>query len=359
MNKIGKADHLLDLINQPAFTVKNGKIHHVNHAAKGLHIEEDSMVRDLIPCGLEEYDSFRNGCLYLTVRVLETDFGASVTKTGKTDIFILDDPTGGDQLNALSLAGHQLRIPLSNIMTLLDVYFKNDTQKDSEESFHIAQIKHNTYQIFRVLNNMCDCATWREKAAARETRNICSIFTETMEKCSIALSGSKVWIRHSCPNHPIYTQLNTDMLERALFNMISNAAKFSAPEPLLEAELTQSGNKICISVKSPSTDIQQDMLATAFTHYLRKPTLEDPRFGVGLGMTMIRSAALAHGGTVLIDQPQPDTVRVSMTMTIQKPDSNKLCSPIYRLSNYAGGLDLALLELSEMLSAQCYNGKKF
>jgi len=358
MKKLGKADYLLDLINQPAFTVMHGKIMHVNHAAKGLHIEEGSMVQDLISSDQEEYDNFKNGCLYLTVTVMGISCGASITRTVKTDIFILDDPTGGDQLSALSLAGHQLRIPLSNIMSVLDTYFQGENANDPEESFHAAQIKHNAYQIYRVLANMCDTASWIENGKVYETRNICSIFNETLDKCSTALSHAKVFIKYSSPNRPIYSQVNSDMLERAIYNMVSNAVKFSTPEPLVQAELTQTGNKLRISIQSPSSEVQQDMLSTAFTHYLRKPALEDSRFGVGLGMTMIRSAAMAHGGTVLIDQPNPNTVRVSMTLMIRQPDSNtKLRSPICRISNYAGGLDLALLELSELLPTQCYNTK--
>lgn len=358
MTKLGKADHLLDLINQPGFTVMHGKIMHANHAAKGFHIEEGSMVQDLIPCDWEEYEGFQNGCLYLTLRVMDTNIGASITRNGKTDVFILDDQSCNEQLTALSLAGHQLRNPLTNIIALLDTYFQDDRSRDAEESLHAAQIMQNAYQLHRMIANMCDANTWSERGTSYETRNICSIFTETAEKCSTALSGAKVWIRYKCPDKPIYTQLNTDMVERAIYNMISNAVKFSVPEPLLDAELTQQGNKIRISITSPSDQVQQEMLTTAFTHYLRKPTMEDSRFGIGLGMNLIRSAALAHGGTVLIDQPEPNTVRVSMTMMLRQPEApTTLRSPAFRLSNYAGGLDLALVELSEQLPAQCYNKK--
>lgn len=358
MTKLGKADHLLDLINQPGFTVMHGKIMHVNHAAKGFHIEEGTMVQDLIPCDWEEYKKFQNGCLCLTLRIMETNIGASITRSGKTDIFLLDDQTCNDQLRTLSLAGQQLRTPLSNIIALLDTYFQGSEAKDPQESLHAAQIMQNALQLHRAIANMCDANSWCERGAIYETRNICSIFTETVEKCSTMLSHAKVWIRHKCPDKPIYAKVNTDMLERAIYNMISNAVKFSTPEPLLDVELIQNGNKLRISVQSPSSQLQQEMLTTAFTHYLRKPTMEDSRFGIGLGMHLIRSAALAHGGTVLIDQPEPNTVRVSMTMMIRQPEApTTLRSPICHLSNYAGGLDLALVELSELLPAQCYNQK--
>ena len=85
---------------------------------------------------------------------------------------------------------------------------------------------------------------------------------------------------------------------------------------------------------------------------MREPAIEDSRFGLGLGLTMIRTAASIHGGTVLLEQHEG--TRVAMTIAIRKQAPGPLRSPKLRIGDYAGGRDLGLLEFSETLPVSSY-----
>ena len=97
-------------------------------------------------------------------------------------------------------------------------------------------------------------------------------------------------------------------------------------------------------------------MSNVFTRYQRQPGIEDSRFGIGLGMVLIRNAAAAHGGTVLIDQSQGSGTRVTLTIKVQQNPSNTLRSPVLRV-DYAGERDHCLLELSEILPAHLYKSE--
>jgi hypothetical protein len=71
-------------------------------------------------------------------------------------------------------------------------------------------------------------------------------------------------------------------------------------------------------------------------------------------MTLVCSAASVHGGTVLIDHPAPNQIRITVTIPIQTDSSNLIRSPLFNLGDYAGGYDKGLLELSELLPAEFY-----
>jgi len=70
-------------------------------------------------------------------------------------------------------------------------------------------------------------------------------------------------------------------------------------------------------------------------------------------MVLIRNAAAAHGGTVLIDQPEGSGTRVTMTLAVRQNTGTQLRSPVLRV-DYAGERDHCLLELSETLPAHLY-----
>ena len=69
-------------------------------------------------------------------------------------------------------------------------------------------------------------------------------------------------------------------------------------------------------------------------------------------MTLVRSAASIHGGTVLLEQTTG--TRVAMTIAIRKEVPGSLRSPKLRIGDYAGGRDLGLLEFSEVLPTSAY-----
>ena len=69
---------------------------------------------------------------------------------------------------------------------------------------------------------------------------------------------------------------------------------------------------------------------------------------------MISAVATAHKGTVLVDHPSQNQIRVTMTISIMNDKSLSLQSPILRIGDYAGGRDKGLLELSEILPLEFY-----
>ncbi len=91
-----------------------------------------------------------------------------------------------------------------------------------------------------------------------------------------------------------------------------------------------------------------------WNRYRREPAIEDSRYGLGLGMTLISTIATVHGGTVLVDYPKEGQARVTMTLSIQKSNSDNVRSPMLRIGDYAGGRDKALLEFAEILSTDAY-----
>ena len=81
--------------------------------------------------------------------------------------------------------------------------------------------------------------------------------------------------------------------------------------------------------------------------------MEDGRYGIGLGMVIIRTAAAAHSGTVLIQHPKDAGTRITMTLPIRQDTDPMVRSDLLRV-DYAGEQNHRLLELSDCLPASAY-----
>lgn len=329
---------ILEQLHTPAFLVQDGIISAANNAAIQHFVEIGAPVSDLIVTGAEEYATFNSGSLYLAIRLGGTQFPCTITQLQEQQLFQIEESQESKELLALSLAAAQISMPLSELALL------TGRLSDTAEK---AKIQHNLHKLQRILGNMSDAWQYVNTSPAMVTCDLCSIMQEVLEKAATLLAESKVTIRYSVPNQAIYSLAEPEMLRRAVYNLLSNAVKFSPPGCIIDASVTQSGNKLYLTV---SNQPNQAPLSggSIFHRYKRSPGLENPKYGIGLGMTLVHGTATAHGGTILVEQMQEHSVRITISLAIRRSQENNVRSPVI-IPDIYGGQDQALIELSDVL----------
>lgn len=343
---------MLDLMVSPGFCVQNQKIVKLNPAAEGLLLTPGTDILPLLHTGRQEYADFEGGCLYLTMCLGGQFFGASVTRVSGLDVFVVEQEDDQTEFRSMALAARELREPLTNVMVTAGRLFPLSAQEtDPVLQEQAARLNRGLYQMLRILGNMSDAGM--ERTSRQEVCDLRAVMAEIFEKASATVPHAGVTLTYSGPQEDLLSLADREQLERAVLNILSNAIKFSPNGGSIEASLTRTGNLLRLSVLDNGDGIPEGILSSLFRRYLRQPGIEDSRFGIGLGMVLIRNAATAHGGTVLIDQPQGRGTRVTFTIKLRQGPSNGLHSPILRV-DYAGERDHCLLELSESLPAHLY-----
>lgn len=335
---------MLELIERPAFCVYDGKVLYVNQAARQKLIAAGMNVSELLGNDAAAYSSYQGGTQTLTATVSGIPYRVQVFRISDNDIFILEseDP----QMRAIALAAQNLRGPLNSVMTVADLL-------SCEDSSQIAQLQRGLNRLHRIVCNMSDSYRYQQGNAAHlETTNLSGVFNECMEAIRTHLDSCGIKLQYTGLAAPIWSLADREMLERAIYNLISNAVKFMDANSTLYAKVTQNGNLISFTLQAAS---YSSNAVSAFNRYQREPGIEDSRFGIGLGMPLVRAVAAAHGGTVLIDHPDDQTTRITMTLSVTNSSENIIRSSIcVPTSNYAGDRDRGLLELSEILPAEAY-----
>lgn len=340
----------LELIDRPAFCVKNLVVIAANSAAESRMVGIGTDVRKIVTEHYDVYEKFINGSLYLTISTGGLPCSASITRTTECDIFLVHQ-NDDDYLQALALAAQQLRIPLSNVMLITDKLFSE--LDDANMAQQANQINRSLFQLLRIVSNMSDADRYKNaRTSGMETIDFSALFAEIMEKAQAIFKDLGITLSYTVPNEPILGMAHAEKMERAVYNLLSNALKFSPDGSEVEAKLIKNGNHASFIISNQNPEPVDDN--SFWCRYRREPSIEDNRFGLGLGMTLISSIASAHGGTVLIDHPTPLETRVTMTVKIVKNNSTTVSSPVFRIGDYAGGRDKGLLELSEILPLEAY-----
>lgn len=342
---------MLEMLLRPAFYVADGRITQINQAACAFLLNTGDEIAPLLATGQEEYQRFQSGCLYLTLSICGQKVEATVIAMEGRHLFVLEQESSLAELRALSLAAWELRTPLTAILSSAGQLLPADA-----DGKQMAQLNRRLHQLMRIISNMSDAAYYCESTAGRmEYVQICSFLEELLNKGCAQLLQANIHLHYSLPNSPIYTLADTERLERAVYNMISNAAKHTAPGGQILFTLTAK-NRLYLSVSDSGYGTTSAQV-NAYTRYLRTPSVTDGPEGIGLGMVLVRATAAIHNGTVLIDHPNGSGTRVTMTMEIRQDKTAQIRSPIF-YPDYAGERDHCLQELSDVLPDSAYANER-
>lgn len=346
MENIHSFVQLLELLDRPAFLVENGTVTQVNRAARQKMITTGDPITKYLDQDLQAYADFHGGCLYLHICVEGIPCQTSLTELDGLQLFVMEEDTE-PQLRALSLAAQQLRTPMNNIFL---------TAEQMDDRQFASQITQSLNQMHRVLCNMADAVQYYNQHAPHwESTDLNSFFSETVEKAATLVQAAGTQLNYTALPQEAVGMADRQMLERAILNLISNAVKFSGKGKSVDAKLVKKGNMLYFTIQDNGDGIPSDIQRSLFSRYLRTPGIEDSRHGIGLGLSLVRSAAATHGGTVLIDHPEGGGTRVTITLRLNREGSDLLRSPaLFPVIDYAGGHDHALLELSDVLPSDIY-----
>lgn len=344
---------MLDLLIRPAFSVKDGMVTARNRAAAQYMIEPGCPISQLLATGQEDYAAFRDGCLYLQLSICGINRGASVTHIDGQDIFLLEDEAETEALQSLALAAKELRAPLSAVLTSVDRLFPTlDAEGAAREQ--MASINRGLFQMLRIVGNMSDALRYcSESRSTLEATDIRALMEEIFDRAAALAEEVGVTIRLRNLPQAVYCAINREMLERAIYNLLSNALRSAPKGSCISAEATRHGKRLSLMVLDSGSGIPADILSSVYTRFLRAPGIEDGTQGIGLGMLLIRSAAAIHGGTVLIRQSGEHGTAITLSLTVTEPGSGVLRSPVLKI-DYAGERDHGLIELSNILPADSY-----
>ncbi len=205
-----------------------------------------------------------------------------------------------------AMVSHDIKSPLTAIMGYSDMLQK-ETAKDQETSQIMSGIRSSCRKINGIMEDFF-VVSRLESANYSLEESLCdpAIPLRDAEKDFAAQAlGRK--LRFRVRIEPGLPEIKADrtFLHRALFNLIQNAFAYtpSGGEVTVSAALGPGEKEIIFSVTDSGPGIPPDEQKKVFEKYYR---LHSPagRKGNGLGLYLVKSVALAHGGRVLL-QSEP------------------------------------------------------
>lgn len=144
------------------------------------------------------------------------------------------------------------------------------------------------------------------------------------------------------------------LLELLMMNLISNCLIHAEGLRRIQIELNAPGDRVYLSVRDDGAGIAPEKMSTLFHRFRADLGLNELSLGAGLGLTVIRGIAEAHGGALMLESREGmgTMVRVSLSRTLG--GNAKLCE---ELKPYTSSMERLLTGLAPCLPDECFGGK--
>jgi PAS domain S-box-containing protein len=199
----------------------------------------------------------------------------------------------------VSLASHEFRTPLSTIMSSasLIAQYRDKGELDRVDK-HIARIKSSVGHLTNILNDFLSLGKLEEgKVEVQpETINLRMFFQEIEEDLRASLKeGQKIIL--SCESGPETILVDGRVLRNVVFNLISNASKYSSEHKNIYLNCSSVGTEISFSVTDEGVGIPDDDKKHIFERFFRATNAGNIQ-GTGLGLNIVKRYAELLGGRV-------------------------------------------------------------
>ena len=216
------------------------------------------------------------------------------------------------------MASHEFRTPLSTVLssaTLLSKY--KLTEDQSRRDKHIDKIKSSVKHLNDILEDFLNLGKLDEgKVTSFEAPvNINEFITETTEEMKGLLkSGQFISYRHN-GEHKIVS--DRKLLKNILFNLITNAIKFSDEHAEIEI-MSDSNDCTCkIVVRDHGIGISAEDQEHLFSSFFRGANATNIQ-GTGLGLHIVKRYVDLLGGSIILHSQLNEGTTITISIPVNK-----------------------------------------
>ncbi len=217
----------------------------------------------------------------------------------------------------VSIASHEFRTPLSTVMSSASLIQQYKERKDYDKlDKHIHRIKSSVNHLTQILNDFLSLGKLEEGKVnvSKEVIDVEHFLNDINEEVgSFLKEGQKVTI--NCLADPKQIGSDIRILRNIMFNLISNASKYSDVNKSITVTCESKNGKVNIWIKDEGIGIPKEDQKHLFDRFYRASNVTNVQ-GTGLGLNIVKryvellegeitfTSEFGQGSTFLISIPQ-------------------------------------------------------
>ncbi len=234
----------------------------------------------------------------------------------------------------LAMLGHELRNPLSPILTAVELMrVRAEGALVKERSIIERQVNH----MVRLVDDLLDVSRiTRGKVELKMAPvEVARVVSDAIEMASPLLEERSHRLVKSVPASGLLVNADCGRLAQVVSNLLTNAAKYTPPGGVITIDARKTGGSMELSVHDDGVGIEPSLLPHVFDLFVQgRQAIDRPHGGLGLGLSIAKNLIEMHGGSLRV---QSDGIGRGCVFTLglellskAKDESSPRSAPVLR-----------------------------
>jgi two-component system sensor histidine kinase KdpD len=218
----------------------------------------------------------------------------------------------------LAALSHDLRTPLAALVGLAESLAMTKPPLAQVQLDTAHAIAEEARRMSALVNNLLDMARIEsgEVKLRRQWLPFEEVVGSALKSAQGALRDHRVDV--TLPRNLPLVAFDAALIERVLFNLLENAAKYTPSSTIVTLEAQTMGDSLLVTIRDRGPGIapgQEEIIFEKFTRGARESSTP----GVGLGLAISRAIVEAHGGKIWAGNDANGGARFSFTLPLGTP----------------------------------------
>ena len=200
----------------------------------------------------------------------------------------------------LATLAHELRNPLAPIRNSLHIL--RLTSSDSESTVRVREImERQVNHMVRLVDDLMEVSriTRGKIELRKEQVELAAVVHSAVETSKPHIEAARHQLQISLPGESLLLYVDPVRLAQVLSNLLNNAAKYTPEGGTIWLTAKRLGTFVVVSIRDSGMGISAEMLPKVFDLFMQgERTYSRAQGGLGIGLTLVRSLVVMHGGSI-------------------------------------------------------------
>lgn len=226
------------------------------------------------------------------------------------------------RIRLLSEVAHEMRTPLTVVDGYVEGMIDGVLPADDATLSLLSSEMRRLRRLANDLSSLSRAEEGRLSLSFRET-DLRDIVRQAVERLRPQAEDGDVDLTLGIPDHPVLAVVDPDRIAQVVTNVVGNALRATGADGAVTISLVTRGDSAVVSVTDTGEGLDPADLERVFERFYRVPgrlrtEAGSGDEGSGIGLTISRRIATAHGGTLTASSPGPGR---GSTFTLALPHS--------------------------------------
>jgi signal transduction histidine kinase/DNA-binding response OmpR family regulator len=255
-----------------------------------------------------------------------------------------------EKMRFFSYISHEFRTPLSLILTPTEDLLTRKTFDTKDTRYTLQFIRKNANRLLRLVDQFLDLRKMDAGKMVLEAQqyDMVAFVKDIVKDFTLKAKSMNIDLQFICPFETLLFSFDAEKLDKVLFNIISNAFKYTPHNGLIHVSLLKNVDRIDIIISDNGVGMTDEEKEHAFDLFFRGN--QKASLGTGLGLALSQEFVNLHQGKILLasEKGKGTSFRVSLpSIEYEKTDFEGVKTETAHFNHVVDAEDKAPLSSTE------------